>query len=581
MDATSGSDGEPPRGDEAPGGPSPAWLHDVPAPLLVLSGLTVLDANRAAAAELGRPVADVLGASLLASCRAGERDALREALAQLERGTTGEERRVTISVASGSTTRADSFFELRLRPIAGEPGRALALVVDVTEQHRLDAAVAALANATVALDASANMTWRPFGNARRFAVADEEALGVPVLEWIHPDELPHMLEVFAGLIAVPGSRATELVRMRHPYVEDGWLNSRITGVNLLDDPAMRAVVVRTEDAAPVDLVDDLTNTTGPFRSLAEVTPVGIVVTDREGRILYRNSLARELLGLARRAPAETPPEDWLAGLPSPAAAQLQTLLGEARDELRYGTAVISLRPHGDDGPTREGPAPEGQAPAGPAPEAPPAGSAAPTWLRVDVVPQVDEQGRSFGLIATLLDVTAETEARQQLADAQDRLWHLATHDPLTGLANRVLFLDRLGTALAQRADHGGAVALLYGDLDGFKPVNDLHGHSVGDDVLRIVAQRLRQVTRPEDVVGRFGGDEFLVLCTGFSSPEEIESLARRLAEAVQQPMAIGDLIVRVGMTVGVAFATADTVVDDLIVDADNSMYAGKAASRRP
>src|SRR5690606_37649985 len=93
------------------------------------------------------------------------------------------------------------------------------------------------------------------------------------------------------------------------------------------------------------------------------------------------------------------------------------------------------------------------------------------WISVRAVPQTDELGRPFGLIATLQDVTKETEAKQELAVAQDRLWHLANHDQLTGLPNRSLLMDRMEQAMARHRRDGHGVAVLYCDLDGFKKIN--------------------------------------------------------------------------------------------------------------
>ena len=113
------------------------------------------------------------------------------------------------------------------------------------------------------------------------------------------------------------------------------------------------------------------------------------------------------------------------------------------------------------------------------------------WLRVEFNPQFDAQGEALGWVATLLDVTAEVEARDELTRAREHLWHLANHDALTGLPNRPAVLDRLDAALARARREPHAVALLYGDLDGFKPINDRYGHHAGDEVLRAVAGRLQ------------------------------------------------------------------------------------------
>ncbi len=511
-------------------------IEQLPAPLLLFGPSGVLRANRAACDELGRTEDELLGDGFLESLRPENAAEFSLVLEQRD----GAVHRLTAQ--RPHETAADDFFDLRVD--TSEP--VTVAVTDVTEQHRLDAAIAALANATVTIDGESNLVWRPFGNARRYGVSDQEVRGARVLEWVHPEELPFLLEQFGRLLREPGRKQTELIRMRHPYIEGGWLRTRLTAVNCLKDPALRAVVLRTEDSAPVDVVEDVTSTTGPFRSLAESAPVGIVVADRNGVALYRNELARELLGLDNDIVGRT---DWLSHLGSDTADELERVLVRARRDLMRGTAVVSLE----------------------------RGDGRQRFIRVDAVPQLDEAGQPFGIVATLLDVTSETEARVALSEARDRLWHLATHDPLTSLANRVLFRERLERALVDQSAGELKVALLYCDLDGFKAVNDRLGHAFGDLVLKVVAQRLAGEVRSSDLVGRYGGDEFLVLCRGFTDRSEVEALADRLVEAVSAPIRVDDQDVEIGVTVGIAVSAGPSTVDDLIVEADRNMYRRKVA----
>jgi len=133
-----------------------------------------------------------------------------------------------------------------------------------------------------------------------------------------------------------------------------------------------------------------------------------------------------------------------------------------------------------------------------------------------------------------------------LAAARDQLQHQALHDPLTGLANRTLFADRIEHALAQPGAH---VSLLYCDLDDFKDVNDALGHHVGDALLQVVAQRLQRCVRPADTVARLGGDEFAVL---LEDPGDVDQVAERVVAAVEQPCSLGGASLRVTVSVGIA-----------------------------
>ncbi|HLI55845.1 MAG TPA: diguanylate cyclase, partial [Actinomycetota bacterium] len=155
----------------------------------------------------------------------------------------------------------------------------------------------------------------------------------------------------------------------------------------------------------------------------------------------------------------------------------------------------------------------------------------------------------------------------------------ALHDALTSLPNRTLLLERLNPALARGARTGDKLALLYLDLDGFKPINDEFGHDAGDAVLVEVSRRLRAVVRPQDTVARIGGDEFAVMCEGFRSDTEIRSLVSRMEDAIAQPIQIGGAggeERRVTASIGIAFASgAEMSAEDLIRSADQAMYRVK------
>jgi diguanylate cyclase len=158
---------------------------------------------------------------------------------------------------------------------------------------------------------------------------------------------------------------------------------------------------------------------------------------------------------------------------------------------------------------------------------------------------------------------------------QQLLAHQAAHDALTGLANRRTLIDRLEQDYQPAPD----TVLLYLDLDGFKGINDVHGHAAGDAVLVEVAHRLRRTVRTTDLVARLGGDEFAVLCYRLPA-NEAEHLAERLAAAVSDPIRYDELALRVSASVGLASALACPTGDTLIAAADHAMFAVKRSSRR-
>ncbi len=151
----------------------------------------------------------------------------------------------------------------------------------------------------------------------------------------------------------------------------------------------------------------------------------------------------------------------------------------------------------------------------------------------------------------------------------------ARHDPLTRLPNRAALIERLGAAIARARREDHLLAVLFIDLDGFKAINDRFGHDVGDGVLRAVATRLAEHLRPGDAVARFGGDEFVVLCSELPDRHGADLIAARLLSALADPVAVGDARIEVGATVGVVVGDGTSRPAQLLRDADAAMYAGK------
>ena len=159
-----------------------------------------------------------------------------------------------------------------------------------------------------------------------------------------------------------------------------------------------------------------------------------------------------------------------------------------------------------------------------------------------------------------------------------RLADEAVIDPLTRLPNRLAFEDRL-KSLIGRMDADDTAAVLFLDLDDFKPVNDRHGHAAGDEVLVQVALRLRGAVRTSDTVARIGGDEFVVLLADATDRDLVEVVAERVAATVRDDYAVAGEVVRIGVSVGTAFARRGDSVDDVIRSADTDMYRVKESSR--
>jgi diguanylate cyclase (GGDEF)-like protein/PAS domain S-box-containing protein len=163
-------------------------------------------------------------------------------------------------------------------------------------------------------------------------------------------------------------------------------------------------------------------------------------------------------------------------------------------------------------------------------------------------------------------------ARARLRE-EERIRHDAVHDPLTGLANRILLRDRLEHALALSEREGGATGVLFVDLDNFKDVNDAYGHAAGDAVLVELGERLRMVMRPADTVARLGGDEFVAVCEK-ANEESMLALGRRLQDSIRLPMTIDGVQYRLSACIGIALGRSDP--DALLGNADRAVYRAKA-----
>ena len=195
------------------------------------------------------------------------------------------------------------------------------------------------------------------------------------------------------------------------------------------------------------------------------------------------------------------------------------------------------------------------------------------WMHVEAVLTNHLDHPSIeGLVFNTRDVSERKALEHQLT-------HQAFHDPLTGLANRALFRDRVHHALLLRSRSHHPLAVLFLDLDGFKSVNDSLGHSIGDALLRAVSGRLSSVVRPGDTVARLGGDEFAVLLEDLESIQVAQQVATRFIEELHTPFALDDHEVFVGASIGLAVAGADDDADEVLRNADLAMYRAKTTGK--
>ena len=186
-----------------------------------------------------------------------------------------------------------------------------------------------------------------------------------------------------------------------------------------------------------------------------------------------------------------------------------------------------------------------------------------------ITPLMNEQGLITHFIAIQQDMTLRSLE-------QEKEHYLAYHDTLTGLPNRAQFYEMFKHAMHHAAHTKDTLALMYLDLDKFKPVNDIFGHETGDQLLQAVGERLQAAVRKTDTVARLGGDEFAILLQGLLSKEISITLASKLVDAIAQPFVIANHNFHIGVSIGISMYPADgETQEELIRKADQAMYAAK------
>lgn len=278
---------------------------------------------------------------------------------------------------------------------------------------------------------------------------------------------------------------------------------------------------------------------GTLRAALELVPFAMLVADGAGRALGANRLWTDLTGLD---PERSLGTGWMDVLTGDSRVRLR---GDVERVIAEGATIVSDHQmvSGD----------------------------APRWSRW-WLSRHDRDGMS---LLTMAAADVEDDYARQAS-----LYHLATHDALTGLANRSHFFDSIEQALRRNERQARRVGVVYVDLDGFKHVNDQGGHSLGDRVLLAIGARLRHAVRAADTVARIGGDEFAVLCEGLTAAEQAEVVARRIEHALAESVELDGERWLVPASVGAAVDRGgpDTA-EELMDRADRAMYTAKQARR--
>lgn len=380
---------------------------------------------------------------------------------------------------------------------------------------------------------SANQQWLTLtGLSHRDSLANGWAAAV------HPDDLERVSAEW-GVNVADGTAYETTLRFRTPAGQVNWVQvntSPISDAGTVSGHLASITDVTAQRNAEAAAAAALARFEAAFAS----SPLGTAIVSLDGRVVEAN---RRLLDLTGGSSAVV--DELIEGIFLPVAAAHAADAGAGTLDMPSTRQRLDRRMRRDDGEE--------------------------TWVKVSIA-EIHDAEPAGGLLYQLEDITA-----RRLAEA--RVEHLAFHDPLTSLPNRLLLLDRLNQALLQASRHGRGVAVLFIDLDRFKFVNDSLGHHAGDAVLTEVALRLRKHARATDTVSRIGGDEFVVICPNVGSSHDVHKIADTLQKAIARPIYVGDQPASVDASIGIAFGVAHDDAESLLRKADQAMYQAKGRGR--
>ncbi len=522
-------------------------LDELPDSVIVINDRGILQwGNRTAETTLGRPIVGSDGVSGLDLVHPDDMELVLLSLSSVQDKRVGTPIEIRLRTATG----------WRLMELVGSPvtwlseGGVLLTVRDLTRRrqyeivHDHDARLRSLVQNSAAITmliSPDGCIQSASGALTRVLGQDPELVeGLPLAELVLEEDriaLAGAFERASRGASVAGPVKVQLALLRHGNI--GALPFELAIVNLIDDPTVGGYVVTGHDITDQQLADlRLRKALSLLQATLDATTEGVMVVDNDGQIVSFNQRLIEMWGVPestltanrRRKVTEfvsgqlADPEEYMARVEQ----VYQDPESESHDNLEFKDGRVFER------------------------------NSRPQ--RVD--------GQTVGRVWCFRDVTE----RKRL---EERLFHQALHDPLTGLANRALFQDRLRHGASRMARTGGRLAILFVDMDNLKAVNDRLGHAAGDAVLQSAARAISGCLREGDSVARLGGDEFGILLEDVAGMDDLLGSARRVLEALRRPVTVADRELVVTASIGAALEVSGVSADQLLSNADLANFAAK------
>jgi diguanylate cyclase (GGDEF)-like protein/PAS domain S-box-containing protein len=411
------------------------------------------------------------------------------------------------------------------------------------EEQRFRALAEQSSDIIVLVNRKGIITYENKAIERLLGFKAEERIGAGLFDLIHTDDLKFLIDIAIKLatdINAPDLRSE--VRLRH---KDGsWHIFEVTGTTLITDTTIEGGIVNLRDITERKQMEKtLRESEEKYRTILENIQEGYFEVDLAGNFTFFNDSTCLFLGYSKKELVGMNYQQFTSKETSKNVFQTFNKIYNSR-EPNKGFDWPMIR---KDGSTR--------------------------FLEASVSLQKDSSGKPAGFRGIVRDVTERKQIERQLK-------HIATHDVLTGLPNRMLFIDRLEVALAKSKRNKHKLALMMLDLDHFKDINDTCGHMVGDQLLKEVGYRLCGLVRKSDTIARLGGDEFIILLSDIERMEDSVGIAEIVLKSFRQPFVFSNHKLTTNASIGITIYPDDGEdIDSLLKNADMAMYSVKSQGR--